>query len=239
MRKKIDPGKIDVVILCGGEGRRLQSVVKDRPKPMADIGGQPFLDILIRYFQKQGFRRFILCAGYKGEIIKDHYDGKRGDDLKITTLIEGKPLGTGGAVKNAESAVRGGSFLVVNGDSFCPFSYTGFLKFHARKKALYSMAVIKRRGNYDGGLVSLDKECRITSFGEKTRSKKIVYINAGAYLLSKKIFTEIRRRKKISLEHDVFPGLTREKFYGYAVKGKLTDIGTPDRYVKARRLLNG
>jgi D-glycero-alpha-D-manno-heptose 1-phosphate guanylyltransferase len=229
--------EIDVVILCGGRGERLKKVVSDRPKPMADMGGKPFLDMLMGYLQKSGFCRFILCAGYKGRMIKDHYAAKH-DSREILTLLESKPLGTGGAIKNAESAVKSSPFLAVNGDSFCPVDYRSFIEFHRDKKALYSMALVKLPENQDGGLVCVDENWKVKGFNEKARSEKAGYINAGVYLLDRKIFDAIKGGEKTSLEHDIFPRLIGEKFYGYAAGDRLTDIGTPDRYARAREDLN-
>lgn len=231
-----DLNQIDVVILCGGKGERLQCVVKDRPKPMADVAGRPFLDILIEHLKGCGFRRFILCAGYKGEIIKDYYSKKPGP-FEIITILEDDPLGTGGAIKNAEPTVKSNPFLVANGDSFCAIDYRDLVKFYYEKKAVYAIAVVKIEGNQDGGLVSLDSQDRVTAFDEKTESRGAGYVNAGVYLLDKKVFNEIKSGEKVSLECDVFPKLTRERFYGYSLDGGLTDIGTPDRYRKAQESL--
>jgi len=234
-----EPGlsKIDVVILCGGKGERLKEVVKDKPKPMAEVGGRPFLDILIKPLEGYGFRRFILCAGYKGEMIRNYYAGKHGSS-QILTLLENKPLGTGGALKNAESVVKSNPFLVANGDSLCPIDYSKFAEFHFEKKALYSMAVVKMPGNQDGGLVSVDDQWRIMRFNEKAKSEKAGYVNAGVYFLDRKIFEVIEGGKKTSLERDIFPRLIGKNFYGYLAGNKLTDIGTPARYAKAREDLN-
>lgn len=235
--KDPDLDQIDVVILCGGKGERLSGVVKDRPKPMADIAGKPFLDILIKHLNDCGFRRFILCAGYMGKIIKDYYAEKSGP-FEITTILEDNPLGTGGAVKNAEPAVKSSPFLVANGDSFCAVDYRDLVKFHYEKKALYTVAVVKIKGIYDdGGLVSLDNRSRVSGFNEKTKSRGTGYVNAGVYLLDKTIFNAIKSGEKVSLEYDIFPALTRERFYGYAVEGKFTDIGTPGRYAQAQESL--
>ncbi|OGX29412.1 MAG: hypothetical protein A2879_03345 [Omnitrophica WOR_2 bacterium RIFCSPHIGHO2_01_FULL_49_10] len=231
-----DLNQIDVVILCGGKGERLKGVVKDRPKPMADISGRPFLDILIEHLRGCGFRRFILCAGYKGEMIKDYYAKKPGLS-EIMTVLEGNPLGTGGAIKNAGPTVKSNPFLVANGDSFCSIDYRDLVRFHYEKKALYTVAVVKIKENQDGGLVSLDSQDRVTGFNEKTESRGAGYVNAGVYLLDKEVLNVIKSGEKVSMEYDVFPKLTGRGFYGYPVDGGLTDIGTPERYRKAQELL--
>ncbi|MFA5142569.1 MAG: sugar phosphate nucleotidyltransferase [Candidatus Omnitrophota bacterium] len=230
--------KIDVLILCGGKGERLKGLAGEKPKPMADISGRPFLDILITHLAGFGFRRFILCAGYKGEVIRDYYSQKPQGNSEILTIIEKPPLGTAGAIKNAEPVIGTNPFLVSNGDSFCKLDYFEFVKDHFARGSSYSMVVAKSSGNRDCGLVKLNDAGRITGFSEKKESAGDGYVNAGIYLLDKKIFALIKRGKKTSLEHDIFPGLAGKDFYGYPVNNVLTDIGTPERYLRARKLFD-
>ena len=229
----LDLSKMDVVILCGGKGERFQAVDKDRPKPMADIGGRPFLDILIKSLERYKFCRFILCAGYKGEIIRDYYNARSGAS-EVITLIEDKPLGTAGAIKKAESIIKGNHFLVLNGDSFCSINYHDFIGFYHKKRSLCSIVVVKIDENDDGGLVKLDAEHRIVGFNEKLKTASGDYLSAGIYIFDRKIFEIIEPENNLSLEYDIFPRLDRERFHGYILDSKVMDIGTPDRYVKAR-----
>lgn len=237
MKKKYSPLDIDVLILCGGKGSRLRDVVKDKPKPMADIKGRPFLDILIDHMAAYGFQRFILCAGYKGEIVRGYYRNKHSTfDILISQEI--KPLGTAGAIKNAQSLIRNDPFLVMNGDSFCSFDLRMFINFYKNKKASFLMALVKAKGAQDYGVVNIDASKRIISFNEKVKAKRDSFINAGIYLLEKNIFSLIAPEKKLSLEYDIFPKIVNERFYGYITEGELIDIGTPDRYAKAKIDLN-
>lgn len=236
MRKGYALQKIDVLVLCGGEGKRLKSVIKDRPKPMADIDGKPFLDILIDYAAGYGFRRFILCAGYKGGFIKRYYRKKRGS-LEILISDEKTPLGTAGALKNAEAMTKSDLFMVMNGDSFCQLNLNEFIKFHNDKGADFSAVLTKTDSQDDYGVVALDESGRITGFNEKVKADKGGFLNAGTYLFNKEIFSFIEPEKKQSLEHDIFPRLIGAKFYGYVSNKGFTDIGTPDRYAKARKSL--
>ncbi|KPK41110.1 MAG: hypothetical protein AMJ78_06400 [Omnitrophica WOR_2 bacterium SM23_29] len=233
MKNVFSPEKIDVLILCGGEGKRLRGIIEDRPKPMAEIRGRPFLDILIDYIASQGFRRFILCAGYKGEIVRRYYKNKHGS-LNILVLKESKLLGTAGAIKNAESIIKSNPFLVMNGDSFCSLDLHKFINFHKEKKASFSMVLVNTKANKDYGVVNIDSSRRIISFSEKIKAKKGVLINSGIYLFGKRIFSVIEAGKKLSLECDIFPRIVAEGFYGYVTKGRFIDIGTPDRYERAK-----
>jgi len=171
----------DAVILCGGMGKRLRPVVDDRPKPMAEIDDRPFLDILIDSFAEFGLRRFILCAGYMSDIIRDYYAAQSGSRQFIIS-DEYKPLGTAGAIKNAAELIRSDTFLVANGDSFCPVDLNAFHDFHLARHALMSMVVVETQNTGDCGLVSLDASQRIVGFEEKTQQSQSRYINAGIYL---------------------------------------------------------
>ena len=227
---------VDVVILCGGEGSRLKSVVSDRPKPMAEINGRSFLDILIGYVSGFGFRRFILCTGYMADFIIQHYSASE-TQVEIVFSPEDIPLGTGGAVKNAEKFVKSETFMVVNGDSFCPVDLSQFLDFHSKKGALVSMVVVESEDVRDFGTICLDDSQRIVLFEEKKEGKKS-FINAGIYLFQKGVFSLIPSHVRYSLEHDLFPTLVGQKFYGYVTQEKLIDIGTPERYEQAKRILH-
>lgn len=226
---------IDVVVLCGGKGTRLKEVVNDRPKPMAEINGHPFLDILIEYISSFGFRRFILCTGYMADFVRQYYSASE-TQVEIVFSPEDIPLGTGGAVKNAGKFIKSETFMVVNGDSFCPVKLSQFLDFHLVKDAIVSMVVTESEDVRDFGTICLDDSQRIVRFEEKKEGKKS-FINAGIYLFEKELFPIIPSNTKCSLEYDLFPALVKQKFYGYVTQEKLIDIGTPERYEQAKRIL--
>lgn len=135
---------MDVVILCGGLGKRLKSVVDDRPKPMAFVGLRPFLDILIDYIASFGTKRFILCIGHRGGSVKTYFRKRK--NFQIIFSEEKNPLGTGGAIKNAKSFIETSPFLILNGDSFIKANLNNFFNFHLRKKAEISILVKKNKG---------------------------------------------------------------------------------------------
>jgi len=234
MASVIKVSDVDVVILCGGKGQRLRPAVKDRPKPMAQINSKPFLDILIDYAAGFGFKRFILCSGYKGGFIRDYYSSAR-PGLEIILSQEKKPLGTAGAVKNAQNYIKSQFFLVLNGDSFCAIGLDKFLKFHKARNAFISIAITRAVNKGDCGNVCLNSSGRLTGFAEKIKNTESRgFINCGIYLFSEKVLSLIPAGKKFSIEKDLFPGLINEKIYGYITKEKILDIGTPERYKRAQ-----
>ena len=225
---------IDAVILCGGMGSRLRTVVADRPKPMAEIDDRPFLDILIDSFCEFGFRRFVLCAGYMSQSIRDHY-GSRTGSRQFVISNEHKPLGTAGAIKNAAKEIRSDTFLVANGDSFCSVDLAAFYEFHSAHNALMSMVVIETQNTGDCGLVALDDSQRIVGFEEKNAQCRSRYINAGIYLFQKEVLSLIPDDTKVSLENELFSELIKQKCYALATAGRLIDIGTPARFAMAKK----
>lgn len=226
---------IDVVILSGGQGSRLRELISDRPKPMAEIDSRPFLDILMEYVAGFGFRRFIVCTGYMSDVIRKYYSGR---DLPYEVVIsnEDKPLGTGGAVKNSESLIRSSNILLMNGDSFCPLDLNGFVKFHTDKQSELSLTLVKVDDARDYGTVVIDESNRIVAFAEK-KSKKSGLVNAGVYIINRSALSLIPPNTFYSLEHDLFPMLINRNFFGYITKEMFIDIGTPERFKMAQKVL--
>lgn len=227
--------EVDVVLLSGGLGKRLRSVISDRPKSMALISGRPFLDIIIDYVVGFGFRRIILAIGYMADIIKQAYEN-RGQSYEIIFSEEKELLGTAGALKNAESLINSPVFLVMNGDSFCKFDLNDFLNFHFSKNAMVSIALASGQGTQDVGVVRIDKTGRITEFSEKKEKvNEQALVNAGIYLFNYKVLTLIPKYNYFSLEKDLFPILNR--CYGYITNNTLIDIGTPEGYQRGKQIL--
>ena len=224
---------IDVVLLCGGRGKRLKPSVNNRPKPMAEINNRPFLDILIDYISGFGFRRFILSTGYMANFIKEYYQ-KKESPLEFIFSEEERPLGTGGAIKNAEALIKSPVFLVLNGDSFCDVNLQKFLNFHLDKKALVTMALTVHDDCKEYGTVILGDLGLITGFYEKNGKYQDGLINTGIYLFEKKALALMPEKKSFSLEKDFFSSINKGLFYGYKTDRPLLDIGTPERYDKAK-----
>lgn len=217
----------DVVILCGGFGKRLQSVSFERPKPMVLIGTKPFLEILVDHIASYGFRRFIFCTYYKTEVIREYFQKKSGLDIVFSE--EPQPLGTGGALKFCAHVLQNNVALVFNGDSFCPIDPLAFLKFHEQKCGVASVVVTRHQGRCDGGFINLGTDKRIVSFHEKRDVDQACYINAGIYAFSRNLIFDIPSEHPCSLENEVFPQLIENNIYGYETFESLYDIGTPER----------
>lgn len=231
---------IDVFILCGGLGTRLKSVTGINPKSLAKIGERPFLDILISYLYRLGFRRFILGVGYKAELIKNHYQNKEFGNIEIVLSEEHKPLGTGGAVKNAFPLFNSENTLVLNGDSFSDFKPTPLLELHNTRKATATMLIRKAEGSSDYGVIEIDDNFRVVKYAEKVKPENSTFINSGVYIFNKSVFSMMPDQEAFSLERDLFPALVRGgSMFGLEHTGIFIDIGTPDRYSQATEKLSG
>lgn len=229
--------RTDAVILCGGRGMRLRKITRGLPKPMVEVNGEPFLELLIRYLNNMGLRRFILASGYKGRLIAEYFQKHKLKDLRIAVSPENKPLGTGGALKNAWRLIKSDPFLVFNGDSFCGLKARGLLESHIKNKALVSMAVVRSKGSKDTGSARLSAKGEVTGFFEKAKGGSSGYINCGVYAFSKKAFAGFPSKPSFSLEYDYFPKMCGSGLYACLINGPLMDIGTPERYKKACAML--
>ncbi len=231
-----DLNKIDVVVLAGGLGKRLKPKTGDTPKVLAAVKGIPFLDLLLKNISSQGFRRVILCTGYKAEVIEAHYQ-KSKLDLEIVFSREETPLGTGGAFKLAQSKIQSPLFLGLNGDCFCSVLFRDFILFHQEKKARGSLVLTRAEEKGDFGSVVINPQGEIMSFQEKANLASSPFVSVGIYCFEKTIFDWMPSKNSFSIEHDLFPSLIGKSFYGFVTEKKFLDIGTPDRYDRAQNEL--
>ncbi len=231
----------DILILSGGLGSRLKSEVGDAQKTMADVGGKPFMDIIMQHVISQGFTRVILCTGYNAQSVEDYYKNK---DLgiKIEFSREIEKLGTGGAIKNAANLVESDYFFAMNGDSFCPLDFSAFIQFHSSKNASASIAISKVNNVEDYGSILIDDQTKqITFFGEKIKrdaadiKDKQSFVNNGIYCFKKDIFDSMPQENQFSIEEDFFKKLAGSFFYGFEVDQNFIDIGIPERYKEAKQ----
>jgi phosphoheptose isomerase len=233
------PAVLEAVILAGGKGTRLRDVVADRPKPMAEVAGRPFLEWLLLSLRKQGVRRLVLSTGHLAEAIETYCgDGSRWD-LEISYSREESPLGTAGAIRQALPQLEGDRFFVLNGDSFCPANLFQMFADHARHRARATMwlAQVKDCARY--GRVELDAAAAITAFREKSAGEGPGLVNAGVYLFERDVFEPLPAGKSVSLEREVLPELVTKGLFGVRGQQPLLDIGTPDSYREAQSILPG
>jgi D-glycero-alpha-D-manno-heptose 1-phosphate guanylyltransferase len=229
---------IKAILLVGGLGTRLRSVVSSAPKVLASIGEKSFLELLVRQLSSQGIRRLVMCSGYLADQIESKFGDGRMWDVSIEYSKEEMPLGTGGAVKLAERYLKDATqFLVLNGDSFLEIDFQSLLAFHRQHDdAIATMAVLRVENASRYGTVHVDPRGRINAFAEKTGSETPGVVNGGIYVFNHSVLQHIPEGPA-SLERDVFPRLLNQGVYAQEQHGKFIDIGTPADYARAQELL--
>lgn len=225
---------MEVLILAGGKGTRLKSIVSDRPKPLADVNGRPFLEYLMDYLINYGASHFILLTGYQSQKIKDHF-GKSYKSIKISYSEETEPLGTGGAVTEGLKFLQDHNpFLVVNGDTYFNIDIHRLEKLYNQSKADVSIALFKAHEEKRYGLVELTTNSRINYIGSSKAQINQPAIG-GIFLISKSISEYFfSNDRDFSMEKVLLPTIIRN---GGIITGMLfdehfTDIGTPTDYVE-------
>ena len=225
---------MEAIILAGGLGTRLQQVLIDLPKALAQVNGRAFIDYLLNYLRGQGITRFIFSVGYKKEDVQNHL-GKQFMNIPIEYAIENEPLGTGGGIKNAMKAVEGKSAFVLNGDSMFRVDMQAMSQLHAESNADITLALRFLEDTERYGSVRIDEQKRITGFTEKGIENGSGHINGGVYLINKEYFLSPLFPEKFSIEKDCFEKYcTKSRFFGFASRGYFIDIGIPEDFYRAQ-----
>jgi len=229
---------IKAVMLVGGLGTRLRSVVPSAPKVLASIGEKPFLELLVRQLRSQGIRRLVMCTGYLADQVESKFGDGRIWDVSIEYSKEEMPLGTAGAVKLAGRYLADvPEFLVLNGDSFLEFDLRSLMAFHRRHDgAVATLAVLRVENASRYGTVDADANGRVIGFAEKSGREAPGLVNGGIYVFNHSVLQHIPEGQ-VSLERDVFPRLLDQGVYAQEQHGKFIDIGTPADYARAQELL--
>ena len=234
---RVDNKSIEAMILVGGKGSRLISVVNDRPKPMAEVAGRPFLEWLLIALQAQEVRRVILCTGHMGEKVEKYFGDGKLWNLEIQYSHEPAPLGTAGAVRNALNLIENKQFLVLNGDSYCRLDLKRLVNSHIKKKASITMWLVNVDDCRRYGSVQIGKNGAVQAFLEKSPVQSSGLINAGIYLMERDIGEAIPVGQAYSLETDFFPRFVGRGLYAVVGKPPFIDIGTPESFASAGEII--
>jgi D-glycero-alpha-D-manno-heptose 1-phosphate guanylyltransferase len=228
------------VILAGGLGTRLQKVLREMPKSLAPVNGQPFLSYLFRYLAHYRIRNIFLSVGFQSDKIMTEY-GSSFLGMGITYVSEDSPLGTGGGLRKALSECDEDRVLALNGDSFFDVDLRSFAGLHAQSGASMSLALrrVENAGRY--GAIKVDEAHTVTAFDEKSGSEAPGLINGGTYLINRDWFlSETPPEANFSLEKDLLGKKAGDQLLkGFEFKGYFIDIGVPDDYERAQDELKG
>lgn len=225
---------MEAIILAGGFGTRLNSVIKDVPKPMAPIQDKPFLEILLTNLHKKGFTRVILSLGFMSEFIRSYF-GTSFLGIEIVYSIEEQPLGTGGAIKLALEYAKKDHIFIFNGDTFLDLEVLDvedlWLKY---RKPILVTTKIQDSSRYGGVVVD---DGVLISFVEKC-SQKSELINAGCYVLPKNQLRNFTKfLNEFSFEQNYLSSYEGE-IRIFISQGLFIDIGIPEDFHIAQNLLS-
>lgn len=232
-----------VCVLAGGLGTRLQPVLGVRPKILADVGGSPFLAILLDWLAAYSPRKVVLSLGYGAEQVLDWLSRFHGNDkLFVEPILESSQLGTAGALRHALSSLDSDPVMVMNGDSISDANLCEFLKGYEQSGALGSLLCCHVPDVSRFGSIKIDDRSRIEGFSEKrSGSGKRSLVSAGIYLLSRELLLGLRDSEGSSLERDFFQALPAGTLHCHQRDFGFIDIGTPRSLVAApeaiRRLI--
>lgn len=228
---------VTAAILVGGSGMRLRSTVSDRQKVLAPVRQKPFLAYLLDQLVTAGAGRVVLCCGYLGTQVRDTL-GESYGSLQLVYSQEETPLGTAGALVRALPSIQSATVLVMNGDSYCQGDLVSFLHWHHRQPGRASLLLVNVDDTSRYGRVDLGSDNRVRRFEEKNAGGASGLINAGVYLIQKRLLLALSPDRAISLEHDLLPQWAAEGFlYGFKSAASFIDIGTPESYALAQGLL--
>lgn len=229
---------MQAVILAGGLGTRLREIVGDIPKPLAEIDGKPFLEYQIEFLKKYYITDIVMCVGYLAEKIEGHFSDGSKYGVSIMYSREPSLLGTGGALKNAIDLLHK-QFFVLNGDTIFSINLFDMEKFHERNSADATIALTKVNDQSQNRNVTLEYKknnqygSKILDFSEKSASKDSL-INAGIYIIEKRLIYQADLPKCFSLENHFFPRIVQtSRVCGFVDEfAYFVDIGTLAGYRK-------
>lgn len=224
------------IVLAGGLGTRLRSLVREVPKPMAPVKGRPFLEHLLDYWIGQGVREFVLSVGYREDIIREHFRDRYRDAV-IEYAIERRPLGTGGGLLLALRAKeRPDPLLVLNGDTLFDVSLPALRAEHERSGAGVTLALHETSGGGRYSAVDVAADGRVAALCSRNSRTPARYVNGGVYVLGPRVFdgVETPPEATVSLEDELLPALIEQgiRVQGYPSEGSFIDIGLPDDYLR-------
>ena len=225
----------DVIVMAGGLGTRLASVLPDRPKVLAPIGEATFLDYFFALLKHGGARRLVLSLGHLADQVLEHVRKMENSTLEIDWVIEPEPQGTAGALRLARSNLLSDPILVLNGDTWLTADFESFLEKHKKRKMLASILSVFVQDTARYGRIEMAPSGTVKAFKEKEPSNhQPGYINAGAILLSQDALELLMESKGPSLERDFLSSMPPESIGAEVdLDAKFVDIGTPESFAEA------
>ena len=249
---------MQVVILCGGQGTRLREETEYRPKPLVEVGGRPILWHIMKLYAHYGLRDFVLCLGYRGNMIKDYflqYEAMNNDfsvslgeknriqyhgaheeqDYNVTLADTGLSSMTGARIKKVERYVDGDTFMVTYGDGISDVNIGELLAFHKSHGRLATVTAVRPNSRF--GVLEMDGPGQIASFAEKPQMPG--WASAGYFVFDRRVFDYVDSDPTCILEQEPLERLTREgQLIAYRHPGFFFAMDTYREYQQLNELWN-
>jgi mannose-1-phosphate guanylyltransferase len=223
---------VQALILAGGEGTRLRPLTTTVPKPVVPLVDRPFIAFMLSWLRDHGVDDVVMSCGHLASGVRNVLGDGAAIGIRLRYVEEPRPLGTGGALKFAESLLDE-RFLMLNGDVLTDLDLSEQMAQHERTSAVATLALVPVEDPSAYGLVRTAADGAVQAFVEKPSPDQIDTnrISAGAYVLDRSVLELLQPGEPASIERDVFPELVGDGLYGYLAEGYWLDIGTPERYL--------
>jgi len=227
--------KVKALILVGGRGERMRPITDKIPKPMLEIAGKPILEHQIDLLKKHGIDKIVIAGHYLFDTIKNYFGSGEKLGVKIEYSDEEIPMGTGGAIKNAEEFLKDvENFIVLSGDVMTEIDAKSLFQFHKNKNAIATLVLRHSDHPYDSDVVEIDFDNRVKKFIGRGQQELDTAI-ASIYAFRNDIFNFIPK-EFCNIEKDVISRIyDSENIYGYLTNDYIRDIGTAERYENAKK----
>ena len=226
------------VIMAGGKGTRLSSVLQDIPKPMVSFAGKPLLEYQIENLKENGITDIIIVTGHLGNVISNHFKDGSSFGVHIDYFAETEPLGTAGALYYLKDKLNE-DFILLFGDLFVNINFKRFYEFHLQKQAEITLYAHPNSHPHDSDIIVTGSESRVTRWSFKNTERDRDYknlVNAGVYVISPSVLARIPENQKTDLEKNVIvPSVEDGHIYAYQCTEYVKDIGTPERLKKVEK----
>lgn len=222
------------VVLAGGLGTRLRTVLPDTAKPLAPVEGRPFLSYLIDQLNRAEVSPIILCTGHLSDQLRTTISHEA-----IQYSEEDQPLGTAGALHLAwRNYPDTAPWLVTNGDSYLDIDLQAMMDSHHRSGCAVTIAAVRVPDGRRYGSLEWSKDHRVTAFCEKSQAPGPRWINGGVYIVEREFLDALPDRAPLSLETEAFPRWIADGIHAFASEARFIDIGTPESYALAQRFFS-
>jgi mannose-1-phosphate guanylyltransferase / phosphomannomutase len=229
---------VKAVVMAGGEGTRLRPMTATLPKPLLPVVNKPIMEHVLDLLKRHGMTDTLVTVQFLASILRNYFGDGEELGMKLSYTTEETPLGTAGSVKNAEAALRDGSFLVISGDALTDINLTSLVEFHRSKGALVTVCLTRVPDPLEFGITITDDEGRVQRFLEKPSWGQVFSdtVNTGIYIMEPEVFDYVPQGESVDWSGDIFPKLLADGLpvLGYVADGYWEDVGTLESYLRAQ-----